>query len=30
MQMTDAASIRRALDLALYNAGVDRLLRSSR
>ncbi len=30
MQMTDAASIRRALDLALYNAGIDRLLRSSR
>jgi phosphotransferase system enzyme I (PtsP) len=30
MQMTDAASIRRAVDLALYNAGVDRLLRTSR
>jgi phosphotransferase system, enzyme I, PtsP len=30
MQMTDAPSIRRAVDLALYNAGVDRLLRSSR
>ncbi|MDO8907903.1 MAG: phosphoenolpyruvate--protein phosphotransferase [Pseudohongiella sp.] len=30
MQMTDAQSIRRCVDLALYNAGVDRLLRSSR
>ena len=30
MQMDDAQSIRRSVDLALYNAGVDRLLRSSR
>jgi phosphotransferase system enzyme I (PtsP) len=30
MQMTDAQSIRSCVDLALYNAGVDRLLRSSR
>lgn len=30
MQMTDAQSIRRCVDMALYNAGVDRLLRSSR
>lgn len=30
MQMSDAQSIRRSVDLALYNAGVDRLLRSSR
>ena len=30
MQMDDAQMIRSAVDLALYNAGVDRLLRSSR
>ncbi len=30
MQMNDAESIRSCVDLALYNAGVDRLLRSSR
>ena len=30
MQMTDAQSIRRCVDMAMYNAGVDRLLRSSR
>jgi phosphotransferase system enzyme I (PtsP) len=30
MQMDDAQTIRSAVDLALYNAGVDRLLRSSR
>ena len=30
MQLDDAQMIRRAVDLALYNAGVDRLLRSSR
>lgn len=30
MQMDDAKSIRSAVDLTLYNAGVDRLLRSSR
>lgn len=30
MQMEDAHMIRSAVDLALYNAGVDRLLRSSR
>ncbi|MBC52898.1 MAG: phosphoenolpyruvate--protein phosphotransferase [Gammaproteobacteria bacterium] len=30
MQMSDAESIRSCVDLALYNAGVDRLLRSSR
>ncbi|MDG2249459.1 MAG: phosphoenolpyruvate--protein phosphotransferase [Gammaproteobacteria bacterium] len=30
MQMEDAQTIRSAVDLALYNAGVDRLLRSSR
>ncbi|PCI77251.1 MAG: phosphoenolpyruvate--protein phosphotransferase [SAR86 cluster bacterium] len=30
MQLDDADMIRSAVDLALYNAGVDRLLRSSR
>ena len=30
MQMEDAQTIRSAVDLALYDAGVDRLLRSSR
>lgn len=30
MQMSDAESIRSCVDLALYNAGIDRLLRSSR
>lgn len=30
MQLDDAELIRSAVDLALYNAGVDRLLRSSR
>ncbi len=30
MQMEDAQTIRSAVDLTLYNAGVDRLLRSSR
>ena len=30
MQLDDAQMIRGAVDLALYNAGVDRLLRSSR
>jgi phosphotransferase system enzyme I (PtsP) len=30
MHLDDAQSIRTAVDLALYNAGVDRLLRSSR
>jgi phosphotransferase system enzyme I (PtsP) len=30
MHLDDAQSIRSAVDLALYNAGVDRLLRSSR
>lgn len=30
MEMDDAQTIRSAVDLALYNAGVDRLLRSSR
>lgn len=30
MQMDDAKMIRSAVDLTLYNAGVDRLLRSSR
>ena len=30
MKLTDAQSIRSCVDLALYNAGVDRLLRSSR
>ena len=30
MQLDDAEMIRSAVDLALYNAGVDRLLRSSR
>lgn len=30
LQMDDAQSIRSAVDLTLYNAGVDRLLRSSR
>lgn len=30
MQLEDAQMIRSAVDLALYNAGVDRLLRSSR
>ncbi len=30
MAMEDAQTIRSAVDLALYNAGVDRLLRSSR
>jgi phosphotransferase system enzyme I (PtsP) len=30
MAMDDAQMIRSAVDLALYNAGVDRLLRSSR
>ncbi len=30
MNMDDAQMIRSAVDLALYNAGVDRLLRSSR
>ena len=30
MQMEDAQMIRSAVDLTLYNAGVDRLLRSSR
>lgn len=30
MEMEDAQTIRSAVDLALYNAGVDRLLRSSR
>lgn len=30
MQLDDAQMIRSAVDLALYNAGVDRLLRSSR
>lgn len=30
MQMDDAQTIRSAVDMALYNAGVDRLLRSSR
>ena len=30
MQMNDAQHIRSSVDLALYNAGVDRLLRSSR
>ena len=30
MQMEDAKTIRSAVDLTLYNAGVDRLLRSSR
>jgi phosphotransferase system enzyme I (PtsP) len=30
LQLDDAQSIRSAVDLALYNAGVDRLLRSSR
>lgn len=30
MQMDDAQTIRSAVDLTLYNAGVDRLLRSSR
>ena len=30
MQMDDAQMIRSAVDMALYNAGVDRLLRSSR
>ena len=30
MHLDDAAMIRSAVDLALYNAGVDRLLRSSR
>lgn len=29
MQLHDAQSIRRCLDMALYNAGIDRLLRSS-
>ena len=30
MQLDDAEMVRSAVDLALYNAGVDRLLRSSR
>jgi len=30
MHLDDADMIRSAVDLALYNAGVDRLLRSSR
>jgi phosphotransferase system enzyme I (PtsP) len=30
MQLNDAQSIRSCVDLALYNAGVDRLLRSTR
>lgn len=30
MQMDDAQTIRSAVDMSLYNAGVDRLLRSSR
>jgi len=30
MLMDDAQTIRSAVDLTLYNAGVDRLLRSSR
>ena len=30
MELDDAQMIRSAVDLALYNAGVDRLLRSSR
>jgi phosphotransferase system enzyme I (PtsP) len=30
MQLDDAQMVRSAVDLALYNAGVDRLLRSSR
>jgi len=30
MEMDDAQTIRSAVDLALYDAGVDRLLRSSR
>lgn len=30
MQMDDAQTIRSAVDMTLYNAGVDRLLRSSR
>lgn len=30
MQMDDAQSVRSCVDMALYNAGVDRLLRSSR
>jgi len=30
MQMDDAHMVRSAVDMALYNAGVDRLLRSSR
>ena len=30
MQMDDAQMIRSAVDMALYDSGVDRLLRSSR
>jgi phosphotransferase system enzyme I (PtsP) len=30
MQMDDAKTVRSAVDLTLYNAGVERLLRSSR
>jgi phosphotransferase system enzyme I (PtsP) len=30
MRLDDAQMVRSAVDLALYNAGVDRLLRSSR
>jgi phosphotransferase system enzyme I (PtsP) len=30
MHLDDAQTIRSVVDLALYNAGVDRLLRSSR
>ena len=30
MELDDAQMIRSAVDLALFNAGVDRLLRSSR
>ena len=30
MEMDDAQMVRSCVDMALYNAGVDRLLRSSR
>jgi phosphotransferase system enzyme I (PtsP) len=30
MELNDTQMVRSAVDLALYNAGVDRLLRSSR
>jgi phosphotransferase system enzyme I (PtsP) len=30
MELDDAQSVRNCVDMALYNAGVDRLLRTSR